>query len=232
MDPITGAAVAAPIIGAGASLIGNRQQARFNAMMASDQRGWATVMRNTQWQAAVEDMRRAGINPALAYSQGPNRGGGGSAGAGVGNPGAEASSSALQIKTALEQYKLMREQRSESRERQTLAKAQARKEAAMATRERTEADLSLAKWQHYFDKDGNAKQPLMDLISQEHGARLANSARSVSEARLTQLAIPERKAMAQLFEHLGAQGKGMQIALPLILQLIRNQGMVAAKGVR
>lgn len=27
-------------------------------------------MRNTEWQAAVEDMRKAGLNPALAYSQG------------------------------------------------------------------------------------------------------------------------------------------------------------------
>lgn len=55
----------------------------FSAEQAKLQRDWSERMRGSQWQTAVEDMRKAGLNPALAYQQG---------GAGV-PPGAAASSS-------------------------------------------------------------------------------------------------------------------------------------------
>lgn len=45
----------------------NRQ---FQSAEAGTQRQFQERMRNTEWQSAVEDMKLAGINPALAYSQG------------------------------------------------------------------------------------------------------------------------------------------------------------------
>lgn len=42
----------------------------FSATQAQQQREWSEKMRSSQYQTAVEDMRKAGLNPALAYQQG------------------------------------------------------------------------------------------------------------------------------------------------------------------
>lgn len=42
----------------------------FNSAEAVAQRDWSTNMANTSWQRGVADMKAAGMNPMLAYSQG------------------------------------------------------------------------------------------------------------------------------------------------------------------
>lgn len=53
---------------------GEKQEAqrnrKFQSQQASRQMGFQQKMRNTEWQAAIADMEAAGVNPALAYSQG------------------------------------------------------------------------------------------------------------------------------------------------------------------
>jgi len=66
------------IIAGGAALAGGILGNKQRSGEASKNRRFQERMRNTQWQAAVQDMEKAGLNPALAYSQGPNASPGGS----------------------------------------------------------------------------------------------------------------------------------------------------------
>ena len=69
--PIAAAAAIPAVIGGLGSLIGGRQANVDNRREAQKNRQFQERMRNTQWQAAVADMKAAGINPAVAYSKGP-----------------------------------------------------------------------------------------------------------------------------------------------------------------
>ncbi len=58
-------------LGVGAlNVVGSIMGNRARAAEAQKNRRFQERMRNTEWQAGMEDMKRAGINPALAYSQG------------------------------------------------------------------------------------------------------------------------------------------------------------------
>ncbi len=89
MWPVIGAAVAGglSLLGGERSNRANRAEAEksraFTSAEAKRQMGFQERMRNTSWQAGVEDMRRAGLNPALAYSQGGAASPGGAMGAGA-----------------------------------------------------------------------------------------------------------------------------------------------------
>lgn len=48
----------------------NRRQQEFNAQEAQKQRDWEEQMSNTAYTRAVEDMKNAGLNPAMMYASG------------------------------------------------------------------------------------------------------------------------------------------------------------------
>ena len=94
-------------IGAASSLIGGQAQNAANAQLAANQMDFQERMRRTQYQTTVADLKAAGLNPMLAYTQG-GAGTPQGATAQMGNPLGEAGNSAKEGALAVAQYDNMR----------------------------------------------------------------------------------------------------------------------------
>ena len=212
--PFPWAAVIPAAVSAAGSIFGGERSNRTNVREAARNRDFQERMRNTQWQSAVEDMRAAGINPALAYQQGPNAAPGGSQArvADAVTPGIQ---SALAVKSAQEQFKLMKAQR----QHQERLRDRTKYESRIAS---FQADKATADYRFYFNSDGTIKPALKALLERNNAAQMATGARSISEGQLAGLRVPEQKALAELFQKVGGEGKAMQQFLPLILSILRS----------
>lgn len=96
---------AMPGIVGGLNYLGQRQTNAANAEQAQKQMDFQAEQTGTSYQRGVEDMRKAGLNPMLAYSQGGASSGGG-ASAEMGNEvgaGANSAMSAMQTMAQLKQ---------------------------------------------------------------------------------------------------------------------------------
>ncbi len=206
-------AATAPLIGGLTSFFGQRSANRANREEAALNRGFQERMSSTSWQRSVKDMEAAGINPAVAYSKGGASSPGGSLAAQQKSEAGEGVSSALAIKTAQEQFKILVAQR-------RVAEAQAdkvRTETGVLGVDKAFAD---ARYSVYFEQDGRLKPKLIEMILAEHGSKVAGSGRAIAEMKLARLSIPEREALAKLFETIGDEGKAIQMLGPLLLRLI------------
>lgn len=101
--------IAAAGISALGSWMGGRQANIARRKEARRNRNFQERMRDTAWQATVADMEKAGINPAVAYSQGPASSPGGSM-AQQADELSPAISSAMQAKRLNKELKLLDQQ--------------------------------------------------------------------------------------------------------------------------
>lgn len=115
-------AVGAALLGGWFGRKGEQDARKWNAREAEKTRAFNERMRNTTWQAGVEDMRAAGLNPALAYSQGGAPSPTGPAASGAQN----ANSSAMQNAAAAKSLALMDAQIAKTRNEAKAAGATAR----------------------------------------------------------------------------------------------------------
>lgn len=98
------AGLAAPMLSGGANILGAHMQNAANAKQAQQQMDFQAQQTGSSWQRGVADMRAAGLNPALAYSQGGAGSGSGSS-AQLGNElgeGANSAFSTMMIQQELE----------------------------------------------------------------------------------------------------------------------------------
>jgi hypothetical protein len=194
----------AAIAGGAASLIGGLLGNRARRKEAEKNRQFQADMSGSAWQRAVKDMEAAGLNPALAYGQGPASTPGGSMAAqeDVISP---AVSSAMAVKRMQADLKAIRED--------------TRAKTAIADREMgTNAALGI----HGSDpRDGHGRRVRLDL---EGGlaSRIQNQiAMEKMQFHLLEAQLPGMRATAQ------AYSKYPQTAL---FKLLMESGGGAATG--
>lgn len=188
MDPVTGALIGTGVSAIAGFLGGERANDRnsreaqrnrdFQAGEARTNRDFQERMRNTEWQAAVEDMRRAGVNPALAYARGGASSPGGSMASGSqAAPSHDSVSSAMQGVRLANETRMMKESiRKVSAEAETAEQLAVREKARNLGYGISERDGQM---QVDYSLPG-----LVQLTQAEVRERVANAARAGSMASI------------------------------------------------
>lgn len=209
----SGLAAAAPAVLSGvASAFGQSQANKANLRIAREQMGFQERMSSTAVQRRMADLRRSGINPIIAGTDGASSPVGASAQ--MEDTVGRGASSAMEAIALRKQLRLLDAQVDGAR-------ADAAAKHAESQMRWIDERMRSSRYGFYFNSDGTPKPALGQLLSSEHNSALASSARSVWDAKLSELSVPERAAMAEMWKNLGPGGKGLQTFLSAITSMIR-----------
>jgi len=163
-------------IGAASSLIGGQQQNAANQAMAQSQMDFQERMRQTQYQTTVADLKAAGLNPMLAYSQG-GAGTPQGATAQMGNPLGEAGNSAREAAMAVAQFNQLRTQNILTQEQAeaTAADANLKRDTSAYTQAQTARELAQMPGYGKFGQFRDAQIQQLQTSSALQGAQDAQA---------------------------------------------------------
>jgi hypothetical protein len=219
-------------------LFGNSAQSaanKTNIMLQREQRTWEEKMSNTSWQRAVADMQKAGMNPMLAFSQG-----------GASTPNVSAATVqpvdalAKQISNMGNNALLaLQANNVQANTAKTVAdteyvkaqtpgaqvtSANAKQRQALEMEEINYRISNTLQTMHLNEQEERKLRELIPTLVQQAQADLARTQQATSSAKTEQelagYKIPSAKAEAEVWEKLGAMGRGANVGANALQQVI------------
>ena len=205
---------AGPAISAIGSLIGGSSQNKANQAMAQAQMDFQERMSNTSYQRSVKDLKAAGLNPMLAYTQGGASTPSGAT-AQMANPLGDATNSAMGALQTTAQVKNLMEQNN-------LLMAQQDQADSMTAFNRAQTTRELSKMPGY--KKFGALQDA--TIGNLWAGEAASSARAARDKAI----LPKDKAEGDFWDWAGPVGYGVQTGIKSASDLL--EAATSFKGLK